>query len=317
MHRSTYDHDSHLWLRQGHGGAGFTLVEVLCATAVSSILMAALASMLVSSLDAYSSQERRTNTTVETRAGLELLRMDLRSYCALPDDPARTDDDLLTRFAHVKAGSPYQSDRFAFLRYARPPTASIGVTPDLGNVILVAYGVAFTPDVGGTSSPKLYRRLFTADETYTRLRAHLSSGAPLLSEADWQTVVKPSSSSPPSGGTPASTDSVAEPVIFQLVQFHITPLRSVYPATGDTATANGIAALAGSLGWPEQAAPVCVDLHLRVTNRATAAKLTTEADWRGEGEFKELLLGRPVTPTDYRDDREVETQQFRIHLPHS
>lgn len=282
--------------------------------------MAALASMLMSSLDAYSSQERRTNTTVESRAGLELLRMDLRSYCALPNDPARTDDDLLTRFSCVKAGSPYESDRFAFLRYARPPTASIAVTPDLGNVILVAYGVAYTPDVGGSSSPKLYRRLFTADETYTRLRAHLSSGTPLISEADWDTVIKPSASSSPSspaGGTPVSTDSVAEPVIFQLVQFRLTPLKSVYPATGDTATANGIAALTGSVAWPEQAAPVCVDLLLRVTNRGTAAKLATEADWRGEGNLKELLLGRPVTPTDYRDDREVETQQLRIHLPHS
>jgi len=309
------------WLIHGHGGAGFTLVEVLCATAVSSILMAALASMLMSSLDAYSSQERRTNTTVESRAGLELLRTDLRSYCALPDDPARTDDDLLTRFSHVKAASPYQSDRFAFLRYARPPTTTIAVMPDLGNVILVAYGVAYTPDVGGSSSPKLYRRLFTAEETYTRLRAHLSSGTPLMSDADWDTILKPSASpsspSSPASGTPVSADSVAEPVIFQLVQFQIKPLKSVYPATGDTATANGIATLTGSVAWPEQAAPVCVDLLLRVTNRGTAAKLATEADWRGEGNLKELLLGRPVTPTDYRDDREVETQQLRIHLPHS
>lgn len=295
-------------------------MELLCATAVSSILMAALASMLVSSLDAYSSQERRTNTTVESRAGLELLRMDLRSYCALPDDPARTDDDMLARFLHVKGGSAYQSDHFAFLRYARPPTATIAVTPDLGNVILVAYAVAYTPDIGGSSSPKLYRRLFTADETYTRLRAHLSSGTPLLSDADWDTILKPSASSSSSsspGGTPVAAGSVAEPVIFQLVQFLITPLKSVYPATGDTATANGIAALAGSVAWPEQAAPVCVDLLLRVTNRSTAAKLGTEADWRGEGSYSELLLGRPVTPTDYRDDREVETQQFRIHLPRS
>lgn len=288
----------------------------MCATAVSSILMAALASMLVSSLDAYSSQEKRTNTTVESRAGLEILRTDLRSYCALPDDPSTTTDDALTRFIHVRPGSAYQSDRFAFLRYAKPPMASVTITPDCGNVALVAYAVAFTPDVGGRSSPKLYRRFFTADETYARVREHLLSGAPLLSEADWQTVTQPAAA-PAAGGAAgtATAVSVAEPVIFQLVQFRVTPLRTIYGVAGDPTTANGIAAVAGNVVWPEQTPPACVDILLRVTNRATAAKLTTDADWRGEGAMAELLLGRPPTLADYRDDREVETQQLRIHLP--
>ncbi|MES2596272.1 MAG: prepilin-type N-terminal cleavage/methylation domain-containing protein [Verrucomicrobiota bacterium] len=297
-------------------GQGFTLVEILCATAVSSILMAALASMLVSSLDAYSSQERRTNTTVESRAGLEMLRMDLRSYCALPDDPTTAADDLLTRFMHVQAGSPYLSDRFAFLRYAKPPMASVTLMPDYGNLVLVAYGVAFTPDVGGRSSPKLYRRLFTADETYARLRAHLSTGGPLLSETDWQTITSPASGTPAGGAAGTATAaSVAEPVIFQVVQFRAKPLRTLYGVAGDPTTANGIASLANNLVWPEQTSPACVDILLRVTNRATAAKLTTAADWRGEGAFSQLLLGSAATLTDYRDDREVETQQLRTHLP--
>lgn len=291
--------------------AGFTLVEVLCATAVSSILMAALATMLVSSLDAYSGQEKRTNTSVESRAGLEILNADLRSFCALPDDPKRTDDDELQRFIHLPADGTFGSDRFAFLRYAKPPQLEMSALPDVGNLRLVAYAVAFTPDVGGRSSPKLYRRLFTVDETYTRLRNHLSTSAPLLSDDDWNTLTKPPTATP----SATSLASVAEPVIFQMVQFRITPMLSLLASANDATSVQGIAMMPSSSVWPVQTVPACVDVLLRVTNRATAAKLTTEKDWRGEGAYKDLLLGRPETPGDYRDDREVLTQQLRIHLP--
>lgn len=300
---------------------GFTLVELLMAMAVSSILMVVLASMLQSSLTAYSGQQRRSSAAVESRAGLEILRSDLRSFCSLPDDPQRTGDDVAPRFVHLPGESALFSDRIAFLRQARAAnSASVTATPDLGTLSLVAYAVGFTPDAGGRNSQKLYRRQFTPEETYVKLRNHLSTGAELLTEADWKTLTDPDPSPPSTGsGTdpdvPAPVVSVAEPVVYQVIQFKVNPLRALLSHASDPSSVNGAATLTADALWPSQEKPAAVDILLRVTNRGTAAKLNTLNDWRAEGNFQKLLLGQGVTPNDYSDDPEVETQQLRVHLP--
>lgn len=294
--------------------------------AVSSVLLVLLASMLEGSLTAYTGQQRRSSATVETRAGLEILRADLRSFCALRDDPELAGDDTLPRFLHLPATDVYTSDRVAFLRRMKTatPTAAATTTPDAGSLVLVAYAVGFTPDAGGFSSQKLFRRQYTPQETLAKLQASAETGAPWLDEAEWKQLTTPpqsaTSGTPASGGgagSPATTASasIAEPVVFQVVRFQITPLAALLTDLNDPASINGVAEVIGGAPWPAAQRPACVDVTLRVTNRGTAAKLETEADWRGQGRFPHLLLGSPPTPLRYDDDPEVETQQLRVHLP--
>lgn len=292
--------------------------------AVSSVLLVLLASMLEGSLTAYTGQQRRSSATVETRAGLEILRADLRSFCALRDDPEVPGDDTLPRFLHLPAADVYGSDRVAFLRRMKTttPTAAVSTTPDVGSLVMVAYAVGFTPDASGFASQKLFRRQYTPQETLAKLQASAETGVPWLDEVEWKQITTPpqsSSSDPAAGGTgnpaAATSASVAEPVVFQVVRFKITPLAALLTDLNDPASINGVAEVIGGAPWPAAQRPACVDITLRVTNRGTAAKLETEADWRGQGRFPHLLLGNPPTPLRYDDDPEVETQQLRVHLP--
>lgn len=298
--------------------AGLSLVELMMSMAVSSILLVMLASMLQSSLNAYSGQQRRSSATVESRAGLEILRADLRSYCALPDDLSRTGDDLLPRFIHKQSPTPRGSDGFAFLRRSRLAGATtLSSMTDQGNLVLVAYAVGFTPDTGGRSSQKLYRRQFTPEETYVKVRDLLQLGTPLLSEKEWEDLSNPpqTDQAPVEQGGAAPVVSISEPIVYQVIQFRVKPLAALLAVANDPHSINGIASQQGNLLWPVEKRPIAVDVVLRVTNRATAAKLNTEEDWRAEGNLQYLLLGRPPTPEVYEDDIEVETQQLRIHLP--
>lgn len=293
---------------------GFTLVELMMALAISSILLVMLASMLESTLNAYSGQQRRSSATVEGRAGLEILRADLRSYCASPDDPVKTGDNLVPRFIYLPAQTERGSDRLAFFRRVRiAPGSSANAGADQGSVVLMAYAVGFTPDSGGRSSQKLYRRQFTTEETYVKLRDWMQLGTALLSEAEWQAVAHPPV---PSGAeVSAMAASVAEPIVFQVIQFKVRPLAALLAQVSDPQSVNGIEAPAGIAAWTSETRPVAADVFLRVTNRGMAARLVSEEDWRAEGDFQTSLLGRPVTPGIYSDDPEVETQQLRIHLP--
>lgn len=295
---------------------GMTLVELMLSMAVSSMLLVLLASMLQSSLSAYSGQQRRSSATVESRAGLEILRADLRSSCAISAASTSGTDGLM-RFIHLPPENAYGSDRIAFLRRNRlPGTSTITTSADQGSVVLVAYAVGFTPDVGGRESQKLYRRQFTSEETYVKLRDYLQLGTELLSEDDWKDIINPQSGSSDSGSSTASAAvSISEPIAFQVIQFRAKPLTALLSQANDPETLNGVAALPQGTLWPESSRPAAVDVLLRVTNRATAAKLDTAEDWRGEGNHKFMLLGRPITPDVYDDDPEVETQQLRIHLP--
>lgn len=297
--------------RQPWGKAGFTLVELLMAVAISSILLVMLASMLESSLTAYTGQQRQSSAAVESRAGLEILRADLRSYCAAPDDFTKTSDDLIPRFIIEASSTDRGSDKIAFLRYLRSSAnPAMADTADQGSVVLVAYAVGFTADTGGLRSQKLYRQQFTPEETYVKLRDYLQLGTPLISDLEWQAVANPPEVEP---GQPAPA-STAEPVVFQVIQFKARALRALLAVSSDPQSINGIAAPTGVTVWPAEMRPAAVDVLLRVTNRGMAVRLTSAEDWRAEGNFQTLLLGRPVTPLVYEDDPEVDTRQLRIHL---
>ncbi|MCB1209184.1 MAG: prepilin-type N-terminal cleavage/methylation domain-containing protein, partial [Verrucomicrobiales bacterium] len=171
-----------------HSPAAFTLIEVMVATAISGMLLVVLASMLTGSLNAYAGAQRDRSPTLETRAGMDLIRADLRSYRALPED---TSSNLTTtplpRFVYKAAADTLGSDRIAFLRASRTRTDT-AFSADAGNLILVAYTAGFTADFNGSSSQKLYRRAFSAQETFYLLQRAIQSNQPLLTETDWQTI---------------------------------------------------------------------------------------------------------------------------------
>ncbi|MCP5556349.1 MAG: prepilin-type N-terminal cleavage/methylation domain-containing protein [Verrucomicrobiaceae bacterium] len=282
-----------------HSPAAFTLIEVMVATAISGMLLVVLASMLTGSLNAYAGAQRDRSPTLETRAGMDLIRADLRSYRALPED---TSSNLTTtplpRFVYKAAADTLGSDRIAFLRASRTRTDT-AFSADAGNLILVAYTAGFTADFNGSSSQKLYRRAFSAQETFYLLQRAIQSNQPLLTETDWQTIEQGL------GG--------AEPVVYQLIQFRAKPLAAVIEQQNDPGSITSL--IAPTLPeWPVDDRPAAIDIRLRVATQAIASRLKSRDDWQARGNFTRQLLGPKITPDDFTDDVDVETRQQRINL---
>lgn len=281
-----------------HAGA-FTLIEVMVATAISGMLLVVLASMLTGSLNAYAGAQRDRSPTLETRAGMDLIRTDLRSYRALPQetDPGTTTNPL-PRFIYKAAADPLGSDRMAFLRASRTRTDTAHAA-DAGNLILVAYTAGFTADFNGNSSQKLYRRAFSAQETFYLLQRAIQTNQPLVTETDWQTIEQGL------GG--------AEPVVYQLIQFRARPLAAVIEQQDDPGSLTSLQT-PPLPEWPIDDRPAAVDIRIRVATQAIAAQLKSRDDWQARGSFTRQLLGPQNTPDDFTDDLEVETRQLRINL---
>ena len=277
---------------------GFSLVEVLVATAVSSILLVTLASSIHSATDVWTRHDRRVGMARESRAALDSLQNDLNCYFSLPDDPDVVTDNLWPRF-HVDPGmDDLASMRLMFLTSSRLPTHE-RILPDRGNLRLVAYAVGASADGGGKLTQKLFRLHLSVEETQERLSAYFLTGTPLISEAEWNSM------------TTGSGD--AEPIAYDVVRFAVQPLRALSTVASRPSSVNGVGK--ESTPWPANSRPMGVDITLRIASHRTASLLETADDWQGRGEFARLLLGDPATPLDYTDDPEVVTSQVRMMLP--
>ncbi len=259
---------------------GTSLVELLGALTAAAVLVLTLLESVSAATTAWHRQMACLGMEREARTALRLLQDDWQSLACLPQVESAT--TAWPGFWVETPDSPGASSRLAFLR-TEPARHNSAADAD-GDICLVLYDVVFTPDVGATSaasrqaSPKLLRRVFDAAETYQRLRAHLIDGRPLLTEADWQSLRQGAEE--------------FQPLAHDVVRFLVAPHP---PATPDES--------------PDPQ-PTHLDLTLRLTHRATARLLRTEADWRGEGAQARWL--HQHTPDDPNDDREVRTYNLRL-----
>ncbi len=132
---------------------GVTILELLVAAVLSSVVVLVAVTMLGSSADAWRASESSADTLGDGRAAMLVLRRDfenrLRDADVFVDPRVDTLDGL-------------KSNVLAF--YLTLPEFSRVDANDRGDVGLVAYYLAYTPDVGGGASRKLYRAQLSPEE---------------------------------------------------------------------------------------------------------------------------------------------------------
>lgn len=129
-----------LWRR------GFTVVELMTAMVVTSMLMIALFSLVGQSSTNYRLSQRKVNTLADTRAFLHFLQNDLSS---------RISD---TRFF-------YRETSAGFVEFAFTRTRSVDEDTSKGDLATTIYYVAVTEDDARHESPKIFRRTLSAEDT--------------------------------------------------------------------------------------------------------------------------------------------------------
>lgn len=286
----------------------FSLVEMLVTVAVAFIVIAALLQSMVSSLDSWTKQEKQFSSLREGRAALRLLADDLASLAIIPNggplaqDPQSTAGKQPLRFL-VEPGTDgsISTSRLAFLRTVKRSTK--GAESSRGDLQLVLYGVALTPDGGASglepdaASQKLVRRQFSPAETYLRLEGYRISGQPLVFEDDWIGL-----ESPPDPEKDQTQPGMHNSVLaHDVIRFDCKALQSLMPDQSQPEE------------WPMNQLPAWVEITLRVTNRQTGRLLKTAEDWRGEGVRANAITNG--TPDVYEDDQEVRTFSMRLRLP--
>jgi len=134
----------------------FTLIEILIAMTISSVLIAALLALTNLTTDRFAHNQSEVAHLSQTRALRQLLQADLAAR--LPASPliCEPDPDL------------EGSDRIAFI-HTVSPTSQNPLHP--GDLATSAYYLAFTADADGNESPKLFRKILTPLETQQLIEA--------------------------------------------------------------------------------------------------------------------------------------------------
>lgn len=125
---------------------GFSLVELLTAMAVTSMLMMALFSMVGQSSTNYRISQRKVTTLADLRSLFHFMENDLAS---------RVED---TRF--LLRTNPSNQSEFCFIR-----TRDAQESNATGDLAACVYYVAFSADDTNSGSPKLFRRTLDATAT--------------------------------------------------------------------------------------------------------------------------------------------------------
>ena len=149
---------------------GFSLVELLTAMVISSLLMFALFSLVGRSGTNYRLSQRKINTISDTRAFLHFIQ-----------------NDLSTRVADTKFFwklNPNGSHEFAFIR-----THALEALTDDGDLSTTLYYVGFTADGKKSGSQKIFRRVLNGKQTQKLLEAGALAAFPSHDPATDDTVV--------------------------------------------------------------------------------------------------------------------------------
>ena len=251
--------------------AGLTLIELLVAAALSSLLILMAVVTLGGATDAWKDSNSAADALGDGRAAMLILRRDFANR--LRDTPV---------YVNPRVDSPdgLNSNVLAFYTALRPGAREPGV--DRGNIGMVAYYRAFTPDLRGGESPKLFRVQISPQEVWRDAEA-----------AGWDPVFSPDPIADEASGR-------SELVAANVLQFAVTGLvqgedGEIIPVPA-TITSDKIEA-AG------------IDLLLRLVESGPAARLLSADDWAGNSDVSATLFDRDG---DTNDDKGVRTFRARF-----
>ena len=175
--------------RPGHG-RGFTLTEVVVASALGVLLLGVILSVMGTGSDGYARTTARVDANVEARAALRTLSDDVASF--------RFDDSFGTR----DASTTRALNEIWFS--TRMPRSAQDVNRSAGDLCFVYYYTAVTQPLEGQRGPfsrKLYRRLVSSSEVMATLKRGEDLDEP----------------------TPSPTALADEAIAFNVVQFLAEP----------------------------------------------------------------------------------------------
>lgn len=250
---------------------GVTLVELLIATVLSSLLVLIAVALLGNATDSWKDSADSADTLSDGRSAMLIMRRDFSNR--LRDTPVFVDP-------RVNSLDGLKSNVMAFFTIL--PRSMRDPDIDRGDVGLVAYYMAFTPDVAGGSSPKLFRAQLSPSEVWEKVES-----------GDWDPNYVPDPVADEVSGR-------AEIVASNVLQFAVTGLvqdesGAIFPVppsiTSDTITAAGI------------------ELVLRVVEPIAAVRLETEEDWSGTTAVSDSLFD---DDGETNDDAAVRT--FRVRF---
>jgi prepilin-type N-terminal cleavage/methylation domain-containing protein len=147
---------------------GFTVVELLIAMAITSILMIVLLSIVGQSTNTNQRTQRAVNGVSESRALMQLIAQEISTR--FPETP----------ILHIAGAndSPATSDQFAFIRTLSADERNTTTPGDLGTS---AYYVAFAPSQPNAVTPRLFRKNLNPVATQQLLDA---AGGPAFPQID-------------------------------------------------------------------------------------------------------------------------------------
>jgi prepilin-type N-terminal cleavage/methylation domain-containing protein len=172
---------------------GFTLVELLIAMAITSVIMVVLLGIVTQSTDTYNRTQRAVNSLSQSRAFLQFFDREISTR--LPQTP-------LIHQAGT-GNTPDLSDKLAFVRTISIDEQSNTNPGDLGTS---AYYLAYAPAIGDAVAPRLYRKVLTPAQTQVLLES-------------------------PTPGIPAA-DPTDEAIIDNILSFQARP-KLIDPASGE------------------------------------------------------------------------------------
>lgn len=155
---------------------GFSLIEMLVAMAITTVIMVTLLSLIGQSTLSYTQTQRAVNSLSQARAFMQFFDREISTR--LPGTP----------LMHVTAspGGPASSDKIAFTHTLSPDAQS---EDDPGDLSISAYYVDYSPDKGTTTSPKLFRRVLNPEETQALFETGASPSFPDIDPTEDEAII--------------------------------------------------------------------------------------------------------------------------------
>ncbi len=205
---------------------GFTLIELLTSLAIASIIMILLLGLMSQSSSTYRSSQSAVNTLSESRAFFHFFEADLSSR--LPITPLMSEESITN------------PDKIAFVR---AQSYDEQVSPTEGDLRTSLYYVAYTADLAGAVSPKLFRRALNAKDTQALIE---SSNTPTI---------------------PVGNPKEDEPIVYNVLSFKVRPKQ--YSASGQPEP------------WTPTSTipPALLEITLEITDDFSAGRFKTESSW--------------------------------------
>jgi type II secretory pathway pseudopilin PulG len=246
----------------------FTLVELLIAVSVLSLLAGLMFAVLNATSILWQTTEKGMSSFREARAALSVMS---REISASYQEPGRRlqmmvinpNDSVVQQPQETARDHPWGSRIFLL-----STLSSRAQTPgaNRSDVCAVGYYLAFTRDRtafspiatgAGSSSYKLFRHLRSSDEVFTTMNSSLDPRSLFL---------------------PSTAPNEDEVLASNVTRFEIRVFaKNVDASSGAMLGLREFDLEAGS--WPTTEKPGLMEIALTALNDGTAAKLTTKADW--------------------------------------